>query len=310
MILSRLPVQQVFAHLLPFPADPGVPGMPRIAVEAVVVGAVRRRARDHDASRVLRTRAAHGAGRGAARDLRRRRTATRATRARPRTTAARSRRCRARPRRSSPATSISSTTIRCTRGWRRRSPTARRRWPTPGTSRIPASRTRRRSASTRRSIRTQPGYALRLHLRQRRPAAAAAIGRRRYGDAGLRPPAGDRDARRDDAAARRGRPCGGRRRPFAQTPAGRLQFGVRRAPVAGRRAARPAPLGPDPTAAAAATLTFTGERFLPEVRGPIWYEHWHRYAAVAPLVRRQARARRRVRRRLRQLPARATRRAR
>ena len=36
---------------------------------------------------------------------------------------------------------------------------------------------------------------------------------------------------------------------------------------------------------AAATLTFTGERFLPEVHGPIWYEHWHRYAAVAPLAR-------------------------
>jgi len=29
-------VQQTFGHLLPFPADPGVPGMPRIAVEAVV----------------------------------------------------------------------------------------------------------------------------------------------------------------------------------------------------------------------------------------------------------------------------------
>ena len=33
------------------------------------------------------------------------------------------------------------------------------------------------------------------------------------------------------------------------------------------------------------TLTFTGERFTPEVRGPIWYEHWHRYAFVAPVVR-------------------------
>jgi SAM-dependent methyltransferase len=31
-------------------------------------------------------------------------------------------------------------------------------------------------------------------------------------------------------------------------------------------------------------LTFTGERFTPEVRGAIWYEHWHRYAVVAPLV--------------------------
>ena len=36
MIVTRLPVRQVFRHLLPFPADPGVNGMPRIAVEAVV----------------------------------------------------------------------------------------------------------------------------------------------------------------------------------------------------------------------------------------------------------------------------------
>ena len=36
MILSRLPVQQVYRYLLPYPCDPGVPGMPRIAVEAVI----------------------------------------------------------------------------------------------------------------------------------------------------------------------------------------------------------------------------------------------------------------------------------
>jgi endonuclease/exonuclease/phosphatase family metal-dependent hydrolase len=36
MILSRLPVKQTFSHLLPYPADQDVPGMPRIAVEAVV----------------------------------------------------------------------------------------------------------------------------------------------------------------------------------------------------------------------------------------------------------------------------------
>lgn len=36
MILSRLPVGQVFRHLLPYPIDPGVNGMPRIALEAVV----------------------------------------------------------------------------------------------------------------------------------------------------------------------------------------------------------------------------------------------------------------------------------
>lgn len=36
MILTRLPVRQVFRYLLPFPVDPGVNGMPRIAVEAVL----------------------------------------------------------------------------------------------------------------------------------------------------------------------------------------------------------------------------------------------------------------------------------
>jgi endonuclease/exonuclease/phosphatase family metal-dependent hydrolase len=36
MIFSRLPVQQVYRHSLPYPCDPGVPGMPRIAIEAVV----------------------------------------------------------------------------------------------------------------------------------------------------------------------------------------------------------------------------------------------------------------------------------
>jgi len=36
MILSRLPVRQVYRHLLPYPFDAGVPGMPRIAIEAVV----------------------------------------------------------------------------------------------------------------------------------------------------------------------------------------------------------------------------------------------------------------------------------
>ena len=36
MILSRLPVLQVYRHLLPYPCDPGVPGMPRIALEATV----------------------------------------------------------------------------------------------------------------------------------------------------------------------------------------------------------------------------------------------------------------------------------
>ena len=36
MILSRLPVQQVYRWPLPYPADPDKPGMPRVAIEAVV----------------------------------------------------------------------------------------------------------------------------------------------------------------------------------------------------------------------------------------------------------------------------------
>lgn len=36
LILSRLPVLQVFRHRLPWPADPAVPSMPRGAVEAVI----------------------------------------------------------------------------------------------------------------------------------------------------------------------------------------------------------------------------------------------------------------------------------
>ena len=36
MILSRHPLLQVFRHLLPWPADPAVPSMPRMALEAVV----------------------------------------------------------------------------------------------------------------------------------------------------------------------------------------------------------------------------------------------------------------------------------
>ena len=36
LVLSRLPVIQVFRHLLPWPADPAAPSMQRIAIEAVV----------------------------------------------------------------------------------------------------------------------------------------------------------------------------------------------------------------------------------------------------------------------------------
>jgi ubiquinone/menaquinone biosynthesis C-methylase UbiE len=34
-----------------------------------------------------------------------------------------------------------------------------------------------------------------------------------------------------------------------------------------------------------ASLPFTGERFTPEVKGAIWYEHWHRYSVMLPLAR-------------------------
>jgi len=36
LILSRLPVRQVFRHLLPWPVDPSVPSMPRVAIEAII----------------------------------------------------------------------------------------------------------------------------------------------------------------------------------------------------------------------------------------------------------------------------------
>ncbi|MBK8742924.1 MAG: endonuclease/exonuclease/phosphatase family protein [Betaproteobacteria bacterium] len=39
MILSRVPVGQVFRHLLPWPADPWVPTMPRVALEVVLATA-------------------------------------------------------------------------------------------------------------------------------------------------------------------------------------------------------------------------------------------------------------------------------
>jgi SAM-dependent methyltransferase len=34
-----------------------------------------------------------------------------------------------------------------------------------------------------------------------------------------------------------------------------------------------------------ASLPFTGERFTPEVKGAIWYEHWHRYSVMLPVAR-------------------------
>lgn len=41
----------------------------------------------------------------------------------------------------------------------------------------------------------------------------------------------------------------------------------------------------NPSSDSQAALVFTGERFTPESRGAIWYEHWHRYCVVAALAR-------------------------
>jgi SAM-dependent methyltransferase len=40
----------------------------------------------------------------------------------------------------------------------------------------------------------------------------------------------------------------------------------------------------NPLPASDAALVFTGERFTPESRGAIWYEHWHRYCLAASLT--------------------------
>ena len=40
MVLSRLPVGQVFRHLLPYPVEPGFNGMPRIALETVLASSI------------------------------------------------------------------------------------------------------------------------------------------------------------------------------------------------------------------------------------------------------------------------------
>src|SRR5450432_456548 len=45
---------------------------------------------------------------------------------------------------------------------------------------------------------------------------------------------------------------------------------------------RPAPIDLLPLTA---PLPFTGERFTPEIRGAIWYEHWHRYCVALPAAR-------------------------
>ena len=63
LILSRLPVRQVFRHTLPWPPEAGVPNMPRVAIEAVVEALVGPGERVHHAPRVLLERAARRAGR-------------------------------------------------------------------------------------------------------------------------------------------------------------------------------------------------------------------------------------------------------
>ena len=67
--------------------------------------------------------------------------------------------------------------------------------------------------------------------------------------------------------------------PPLDAGAGRGGYNYRFAAQSSPANTPPGPLTPD-----ANTLRFTGERFLPEVRGAIWYEHWHRYAAMVPLT--------------------------
>jgi SAM-dependent methyltransferase len=55
--------------------------------------------------------------------------------------------------------------------------------------------------------------------------------------------------------------------------------------LAGAKAAGSHPHFVTASLTTAPNLAFTGERFLPEVRGAIFFEHWHRYAVTAPLVR-------------------------
>ena len=115
MILSRLPMRQVYRHLLPSPIDPGVNGMPRIAVKAVVAapfGDVRvitthleYYSQKQRSAQVEALRAIYAEGTAT---RRRERSSTRP--------AGRSTHICVRQRRSSPATSTSSPTIRCMRG--------------------------------------------------------------------------------------------------------------------------------------------------------------------------------------------------
>ena len=198
--------------------------------------------------------------------------------------AGRSTRICGRRRRSSAATSTSNTTIRCMRGWGSRSPTARRRSPTPGTSCIPARPIRRRSAREMGAGRS--GAALRFPVRQPGAASAGALGARRPGHTGVGPPAGDARARVT---------------PFALPVAALGLKWMHRSPdhpfAHGIRSRR-TPLSPILSPSASSALTFTGERFAPERRRDL-------ARALAPLLcrgaarARAARARCGVRRGLR-----------
>ena len=133
MILSRLPVKQAYRHLLPYPADHGVPSMPRVAVEAVVEApfgdvrvitthleyySVKKRS-----AQVEGLRAIYAEGFGYANN--------------PRIATVDEGPYQALPR---PAATIITGDFNlepddpCTRGCRRRSPTAPRRWPMRGRS--------------------------------------------------------------------------------------------------------------------------------------------------------------------------------
>ncbi|MDW8478938.1 MAG: glycosyltransferase [Xanthomonadales bacterium] len=159
----------------------------------------------------------------------------------------------------------------------------------------------------RRRLRGAPGR--RLLRRDRRGA------RRRGARASERalpalPAAGRRvHRRRSAAAAARG---GGRGALPASAAEAGLASGGRLPPEARRESRRPqggawaytASVPAEP-AMSEPILPFTGERFTPECVREIWYEHWHRYAFAASLAVGPPRARRRLRRRLRQRPARA-----
>ncbi|MBK7742401.1 MAG: endonuclease/exonuclease/phosphatase family protein [Betaproteobacteria bacterium] len=194
MILSRLPVRQVFRHLLPFPVDPGRRRHAADRRRGDRGRAVRRAAGDHHAPRVVLAEAAQRPGAGVARDLRRR------SRARPPGLGHRRER---RPVHHLPAP-------RRDADLRRLQPRARGSRPRPDAGAL-----RRRHRSALRLLDAHPSGrcapvdllhpqqdgsrrardALRFHLRQRGGEGARAHAAGRPGDPGVRPPAAGAGAR-------------------------------------------------------------------------------------------------------------------